>query len=71
MYIFSETPLTQPERLQTQFRAEDSAIAGMVEKICSRPVAHIPGANIKEFWLTILNEAERPQNQCLSPQGEF
>ncbi len=30
-----------------------------------------PGANIKEFWLTILNEAKRPQIQCLSPKGEF
>jgi len=30
-----------------------------------------PGANIKEFWLTILSEAERSQTQCLSPKGEF
>ena len=28
-------------------------------------------ANIKEFWLTILSEAKRPQTQCLSPEGEF
>jgi len=27
----------------------------MVEKICSRAVAHIPGANIKEFLVTILD----------------
>ena len=30
-----------------------------------------PGANIKEFWLTILSKAKRPQTQCLSPKGEF
>jgi len=30
-----------------------------------------PGANIKEFLVTILSEAERPQTQCLSPKGEF
>ncbi len=30
-----------------------------------------PGANIKEFWLTILSEVKRPQTQCLSPKGEF
>jgi len=29
----------------------------MVDKICSRGVAHIPGANIKEFLVTILSEA--------------
>ncbi len=32
-------------------------------------VAQIPGANIKEFLLTILSEAKRPQIQCLSPKG--
>ncbi len=26
---------------------------------------------MKEFWLTILSEAKRPQTQCLSPKGEF
>jgi hypothetical protein len=26
---------------------------------------------MKEFWLTILSEAKRPQTQCLSPEGEF
>ncbi len=30
-----------------------------------------PGANIREFWLTILNKAKRPQSQSLSPKGEF
>jgi cytoplasmic iron level regulating protein YaaA (DUF328/UPF0246 family) len=30
-----------------------------------------PGANIKEFWLTILSKAKRPQTQCLRPKGEF
>ena len=30
-----------------------------------------PAANIKEFWLTILSEAKRPQTQYLSPEGEF
>jgi hypothetical protein len=43
---------------------------------CQRAVAHIPGANIKEFWLTILSEAnlseaKRPQIQCSSPKSEF
>ncbi len=36
-----------------------------------RSLPGFPGANIKEFWLTILSEAKRPQRQCLSPQGEF
>jgi len=39
------------------------------EKICSRAVAHIPGANMKEFWLTILSEAERAQIQLCEPVG--
>jgi hypothetical protein len=30
-----------------------------------------PGANIKEFWLTILSKAKRLQTQCLRPKGEF
>jgi len=30
-----------------------------------------PGANIKEFLVTILSEAKRPQIQCLSLKGEF
>jgi hypothetical protein len=30
-----------------------------------------PEANIKEFWLTILSKAKRPQTQCLKPKGEF
>jgi hypothetical protein len=34
-------------------------------------VAQIPGANIKEFLVTILSEVKRPQTQCLSPEGEF
>ena len=34
-------------------------------------VPGFPGANINEFWLTILSEAKRPQTQCLSPKGEF
>jgi hypothetical protein len=52
--------------------AEDSAIAGMVEKIClsgeerlfrksrvisGAVVARVPRRSIKEFWLTILSEA--------------
>jgi hypothetical protein len=36
-----------------------------------RVVAEIPGANIKEFLVTILSEAKPPQIQCLSPKGEF
>jgi len=35
------------------------------------PVAEIPGANSKEFLVTILGEAKRPQTQCLSLKGEF
>jgi hypothetical protein len=34
-------------------------------------VAQIPGANIKEFLVTILSEVKRPQIQCLSLKGEF
>jgi hypothetical protein len=30
-----------------------------------------PGANIKEFLVTILSKVKRPQTQCLSPKGEF
>jgi hypothetical protein len=26
---------------------------------------------MKEFLVTILSEAKRPQTQCLSPKGEF
>ena len=36
-----------------------------------RVVAEIPGANSKEFLVTILSEAKRPQTQCLSLKGEF
>ncbi len=43
----------------------------MVEKNCSRAVAHIPGANIKEFLGTILSEPKRQQIPCLSKDGEF
>jgi hypothetical protein len=42
----------------------------MVEKICSRAVAHIPGANIKEFLGTILCEPERQEIPRLSKDGE-
>jgi hypothetical protein len=41
------------------------------EDIFLRVVAEIPGANMKEFFDTILSEAKRPQIQCLSPKGEF
>ena len=41
----------------------------MVEKICSRAVAHIPGANMKEFLVTILSEVKRPQIQLSEPEG--
>jgi hypothetical protein len=34
-------------------------------------VAPTPGANIKEFLLTILGETKRPQIQYLSLKGEF
>jgi len=32
-------------------------------------VAHIPGANIKEFLVTILREAKRLQSQLFEPGG--
>jgi hypothetical protein len=35
----------------------------------SGAVAHIPGANIKEFLVTILREAKRPQSQLFEPGG--
>jgi len=41
----------------------------MVEKICSRAVAHIPGANMKGFLVTILSEAKRQQIQLSEPGG--
>jgi len=69
VYIFSATTLRQPGRLHTQFWVQDGVIAGMVEKICSRAVAHIPGANIKEFLVTILSEVKRPQIQLAEPEG--
>ncbi len=43
----------------------------MVEKMCSRAVAYIPGANIKEFLGTILSEPEGQQIPRLSKDGEF
>jgi hypothetical protein len=36
-----------------------------------RVVAEIPKANSKEFLVTILSEAKRPQRHCLIPQDEF
>ena len=50
-------------------RAEKRALSARVEKICSRAVAHIPGANMKEFLLTIVSEAKRPQIQLSEPGG--
>jgi hypothetical protein len=41
----------------------------MIKKICLRGVAHIPRANIKEFWLTILSEAKLQQIQLSEPEG--
>jgi hypothetical protein len=43
----------------------------MVEKKCSRAVAHIPGGNIKEFLGTIRSEPKRQQIPRLSKDGEF
>ena len=37
-------------------------------KICSRAVSHIPGANIKEFLVTILCEAKRAQTRVFEPE---
>jgi len=36
-----------------------------------RALAHVPGASIKEFLVTILSEAKRPQIQLFEPKGEF
>ena len=69
MYIFSATTTRQSERLQTQFWVEGGVNDGMVENICSRAVAHIPGANMKEFLVTILGEAKRLQIQLSEPGG--
>ena len=41
----------------------------MVEEIFLWGVDHIPGANIKEFLITILSEAERPQIHLSEPEG--
>jgi hypothetical protein len=38
---------------------------------CQRAVAHIPGANIKEFLGTSLSEPKRMQIPRLSKEGEF
>jgi len=35
---------------------------------CQRALAHIPGANMKEFLSTILSEAKRPQIQLSEPE---
>jgi len=48
---------------------EKRALSANGGKICSRAVAHIPGANIKEFLVTILREAKRPQIQLSEPGG--
>jgi hypothetical protein len=41
----------------------------MVKEICSRAVGRVPRRNVKEFWLTILSEAERLQIQLSEPEG--
>jgi hypothetical protein len=41
----------------------------MVERMCSRAVGWGPRRNVKEFWLTILSEAERSQIQLSEPEG--
>jgi hypothetical protein len=35
----------------------------------NRSLPGFPGANIKEFWLTILSEAKRPQIHVSEPEG--
>ena len=52
-------------------RKSGAPIEGEQTTISEPVVARIPRRNIKEFWLTILSEAERSQIQCLSPKGEF
>ena len=71
MYIFSTTTPRRTERVQVRFWVEGGVNAGIVEKICSGAVAHIPEANIKEFLGTIRSEPKRPQIPPLSKDGEF
>jgi hypothetical protein len=40
------------------------------QEICLWAVSHIPGANFKEFLVTILSEAKRPQIQLFEPEGQ-
>ena len=44
-------------------------IEGERASISEAVAARVPRRNIKEFWLTILSEAERPQIQLSEPQG--
>ncbi len=53
---FEGTPLSLRE-IHIPGNLEKELRARIVEKICSRAVVHIPGANIKEFLGTILGEA--------------
>ena len=44
-------------------------IEGERASISEAVAARVPRRNIKEFWLTILSEAERAQIQLSEPQG--
>ena len=49
----------------------DRSLLGENEQvpISEAVVARVPRRNVKEFWLTILREAERPQTQLFEPEG--
>ncbi len=42
---------------------------GERDSISEAVTARVSRRNIKEFWLTILSEAERPQIQLSEPEG--
>ena len=44
-------------------------IEGEQGSISEAVAARVPRRNVKEFWLTILSEAERPQIQLSEPEG--
>jgi hypothetical protein len=44
-------------------------IEGERDSISEAVAARVPRRNVKEFWLTILSEAERLQIQLSEPRG--
>jgi len=70
---------TSSERKLRFFRSVASRVSGEKPSSLSeiswssvtsgRVVARVPRRNVKEFWLTILSEAERSQIQLAEPEG--